>query len=571
MRYDIKQFNSAVKYYKKLLKNSKNILVVFDVSNEAAFYSIAPISRAVHELGADLSVYGIQGQSHVLNAMYHAWLLYQNPNRFVKPKETKALKDFIKATKIKGFRKIFHKPDTIIKATNQGFIGSVNMDFQPKWFKKYRWQMLLKTSKVIYSQVLNLKKKESVGIGFELIPKAKDLDKPLQDYLDSYAISWAMRKNVDKVFMTATSPRYSQLENMNPVAELKTTIIGCELSKDIKEPVFQKFKVLSKYIHADKIKIHDANFFITGKGYSGKHRFGEKIGYPDPSKKTRWQSPGMFIYQLDYYPQTRIDKRKPLSRIAFTETLPIDVFIRSCNIDWLKMQKKNERLKKIFDRAEKIVVSGKSNFEVGLVGKKRREARASGTSTRHLLNQRLLKKKIYAGNMANLPGGETFVTPEYLIGKVVGDVVISIDQSYRLNEKNPLIVNATKKGYTLKGPKKIINAINKRKKETMKRIKAYEKNKSMPKSIIKSTKDNFNRIGEFAINTNPKAELCDYLIVNEKIAGMIHVALGSGFDPDRATEYHMDIVINAKQQKLDIDAVTSRKKVALMKKGRLIV
>jgi len=65
--------------------------------------------------------------------------------------------------------------------------------------------------------------------------------------------------------------------------------------------------------------------------------------------------------------------------------------------------------------------------------------------------------------------------------------------------------------------------------------------------------------------------LCDYLIVNEKIAGMIHVALGSGFDPDRATEYHMDIVINAKQQKLDIDAVTSRKKVALMKKGRLIV
>ena len=65
-------------------------------------------------------------------------------------------------------------------------------------------------------------------------------------------------------------------------------------------------------------------------------------------------------------------------------------------------------------------------------------------------------------------------------------------------------------------------------------------------------KSNFNKIGEFAINTNPKAKLCDYLIVNEKIARMIHIALGSGFEPDRATDYHTDIVIDSPRQKLDI-------------------
>ena len=42
------------------------------------------------------------------------------------------------------------------------------------------------------------------------------------------------------------------------------------------------------------------------------------------------------------------------------------------------------------------------------------------------------------------------------------------------------------------------------------------------------------------------------MIVNEKIARMMHIALGSGFEPDRSTEYHMDIVFNAPRQKLDV-------------------
>ena len=33
---------------------------------------------------------------------------------------------------------------------------------------------------------------------------------------------------------------------------------------------------------------------------------------------------------------------------------------------------------------------------------------------------------------------------------------------------------------------------------------------------------------------------------------MMHIALGSGFEPDRSTEYHMDIVFNAPRQKLDV-------------------
>ena len=113
--------------------------------------------------------------------------------------------------------------------------------------------------------------------------------------------------------------------------------------------------------------------------------------------------------------------------------------------------------------------------------------------------------------------------------------------------------------------------IKEKKKEAMKVLLKQEKYKALPKKIIQMKKDNFNKIGEFAINTNPKARLCNYLIVNEKIAGMIHIALGSGFEDDRASVYHYDVVINAKEQKLDIYGLKGNKKFWMMKKGKLVV
>ena len=62
------------------------------------------------------------------------------------------------------------------------------------------------------------------------------------------------------------------------------------------------------------------------------------------------------------------------------------------------------------------------------------------------------------------------------------------------------------------------------------------------------------------------------LIVNEKIARMIHVALGSGFEPDKKTAYHWDIVVDSPRQKLDIYGVDDKKKINwVIKKGKLLV
>ena len=142
----------------------------------------------------------------------------------------------------------------------------------------------------------------------------------------------------------------------------------------------------------------------------------------------------------------------------------------------------------------------------------------------------------------------------------------------QLNGKNPLVVECYGDSYKIiDGPKDVIKKINKRKNDAMKLLLEAEKNKSLPKDIIGMKKRNFERVGEFAINTNPKAKLCEYLIVNEKIARMMHIALGSGFEPDRSTEYHMDIVFNAPRQKLDVYGIDKfKKKHWILKDGEFV-
>ena len=175
--------------------------------------------------------------------------------------------------------------------------------------------------------------------------------------------------------------------------------------------------------------------------------------------------------------------------------------------------------------------------------------------------------------MGNLPGGESFVTPEYIEGVIYGDVVINIDDSYSLTNKKPLIIRCNKNGYVIeKGPKKIIDKLAEKKKEAWEKLIEMEQNQSLPQEVINLKKQNFNGIGEFAINTNPKAKLSDYLIINEKIANMMHIALGSGFDSDKSSVYHYDVVFNSKKQKLNVYGVTSSKrKYKIIEKGNFVI
>ena len=358
-------------------------------------------------------------------------------------------------------------------------------------------------------------------------------------------------------------------------------MLGCELDKNIDEEPFIKYKKLSELLKLDRIKPIDLSFSISGKGYPGKHLFGEIIGYPSLNKKTRWQTPGQMIYKLDFYPQTKLDDRDPIARVAFTETIPIDIFIETNLVDWTDIRRRNQKIKDLMDKCDVIHIQGKlkekyvTKLEVGLVmdSGQRRWVRRSDTDVREKINSEYLKMTgIKAGCMGNIPGGEAFVTPEYIKGIFVGDVVVHVDMSYQLDGKNPMVVECYGDSYKIiDGPKDIVKKINEKKQESLKMLLLAEKHKSLPQDIIDMKKKNFERVGEFAINTNPKARLCEYLIVNEKIARMMHIALGSGFEPDRSTEYHMDIVFNAPRQKLDVFGIDKKgNKHWILKDGEFV-
>ena len=589
MKYDKKAFDSAVGDYKKLVKDAKgkNFFIVFNIKNKNAFYSIAPLSRALHELGADVSCVGVNKKSEGVEALKDVWKAFDDYEDKNENEKTKALIDFIDEVdkKAKGeFKKIFKKPEFILDAKDSGFEGSLNLPYRTEWLRDYRMDELIETSKILWREVYNLKKGERIGIGFPLIPTEEMLGHPLEDYLDGYSIIWAMAQAAEGIgepVMGASTSRASMLEKGERVSELRATLLGCELEKEIDEEPFIKFKQISELLRLNRIKPVDLSFAVSAKGYPGKHLFGEIIGYPSPNKKTRWLTPGQMIYKLDFYPQTKDDPRDPQARVAFTETIPIDIFIETNLVDWADIRNRNQRLKDKMDRCDVIFVKGKSkekyvtNLEVGLVKKDgvRRWVRRSDTDVREKINKEYLKMTgIRAGCMGNIPGGEAFVTPEYIKGIFVGDVVMHVDQSYPLDEKNPMIVECYGDSYKIiDGPKDIIEKVNKRKNESMKLLLESEKNKSLPADIIKMKKDNFERVGEFAINTNPKAKLCEYLIVNEKIAKMMHIALGSGYEPDRSTEYHMDIVFNAPRQKLDVYGTDkNRKEHWILKDGEFV-
>jgi len=590
MKYDEKKFNLSVEGYKRLLGNVKlkSFLIVFDISNKKAFFSIAPLSRAIHELEGDVHVVGIDRKSGSLDALYDVWKVFKQNKDGKSDEKTDVLMEFVEEVdkREKGkFEALFEGPDYILEAKGFGFERGFTLPFEDGWFKEHRSKELNQTCQKIWKDVYNLKNGEKVSIGFTLIQKDEMLGPPLEDYLDSYAITWYMVlncRNNREISMGASTQRSSMLDRGEAISELRAVLSGCELCKGVDEDIFKKYNRVSGLLKLSRIQHADASFFIAGKGYHGKHVFGELIGYPSLNKKTRWQGPGQMVYKLDFYPQTSLDDREPLSRVGFTETLPIDVFIETCNIDWKTMGDRNRKIKEIADKCKFIKVSGekidglKTDFEVGLVKKDgtHRWVRTSDADIREKINSEYLKMTgIKAGNMANFPGGEVFVTPEYVKGTIVGDVVISLDQSYLLSDKEPLVVESNGKKYkVVSGPKDILKKIKDKKKEAWEMILNQEKFKSQPQEIIDLKKNNFNMINEFAINTNPSAKLCDYLIVNEKIARMIHIALGSGFEPDRATEYHTDIVINSPRQKMDIYGVDENgKEHWIIKKGKFVV
>jgi len=197
MKYSKKDFESGVKYYSTKLKGKikgKLLFVTVDLLHKNAFLSIAPLSKAVHSLGGEMHVVVISGKSTNLTVLKEVWNAFENKNT----KKGIELQQFIKfvdkKTSKKVFGSIFRRPEFELKSGRKKFTGTINLDYKKGWHKNYRWGDLVKTSKRILQEGYALRPKESLSVGFTLIPKNKHLDLPLEDYLDSYSIALSIAR-----------------------------------------------------------------------------------------------------------------------------------------------------------------------------------------------------------------------------------------------------------------------------------------------------------------------------------------------------------------------------------------
>src|SRR3989338_5943463 len=154
MKYDEKKFYSAVEEYKKAIGDakSKSFMVIFDISNRKAFFSIAPLSRALHELDADVYAVGIDGESDAIEALSDVWKTYKAHKEGRNNEKTEALMDFVNEAEKKEhgmFKGLFDGP-FILEAKENGFDGSFNLNYRDDWFKEHREKELNETCAKIW-------------------------------------------------------------------------------------------------------------------------------------------------------------------------------------------------------------------------------------------------------------------------------------------------------------------------------------------------------------------------------------------------------------------------------------
>ncbi len=587
--HNIKEFNKSVKTYQKLLKGKVKgeIAILFETTNKDAFFSIAPLSLALHNLGCDVKVFsfnkGKNSSYEVLEKIYSLFSLLKSGK---KTKQTKALENFLKAIKKQAkasFEPYLKKPLEIIASKTHFRFNTLKLPFASSYIKPRLEKELSQTAKNICKNAFNLKKHETFLIGFELIPKKRKL--PLNDYLDSYLIAYSTyqesKKFCKNVFLSSASSREKMTDDTLKTTNLLEALRGCQASLFSNKSPFKEFKKLSPFISGSLLQPADAVYLINGEGYGGKTFFGTKIGYPIPKSKLKWTSSTSMFLKPPWMKQTEADPRLPKLRLAITETLPLENYTASVNQDYLLMRKTNKAIVSALSKSQKLIVEGKkfpegqTKLEIDLSSflKGKRTFYPDDADMLHLLDPVSLKKGIKAGNYGNLPAGEVFFTPEKINGTLLGDTTIHLDKSYKLSSKKPLIIKIKNSKFSISTKDKTIKQAFERKlKEAKKMISLYEKNKALPKETIEEYKRNFMHIGEFAINTNRDAKPSRYLIEAEKTAGMVHLAVGSGFEPGTQTTHHSDTVVNAKRQKLNIYGISPKgKKIFIMQNGKLVV
>jgi len=398
----------------------------------------------------------------------------------------------------------------------------------------------------------------------------------LDAHLFAYGLVEAMRTIGAEANLLTIQGRKNPLLRADGVYNSLCMLWGF-LHTPIDESIYGKFEAFRKELErqlrakgekVDWLSPPDVFFFIRGGAFYGRDVVATSLGFPIPrAKKERWESTLNMLNKYSWTLQSKMDKRKPVSRTALTETLPLETYIRTLSVDYRKIAKTNAKIRKILEESSIVKIIGKP-VRVG--------THVFKTSLEINVESRLVKTDdgVFSAknNFLNLPAGETFVTPNDANGVYVADGTITLDKSYLL--KTPFVAKFKRGKFN---PDQIIcidKEINRKFSQVIKSHKEYlrkiKRKKTLSRETVRAYERNFYQIGELGIGTNPQARVSQWLIESEKALRTVHIALGSGYEPEARTVHHEDIVAGLKTP-LTVEAFVDGKPVKIIDEGKLAI
>jgi len=203
------------------------------------------------------------------------------------------------------------------------------------------------------------------------------------------------------------------------------------------------------------------------------------------------------------------------------------VFMNALDIDYKAVQRRSKRLKRILDNGREVVVTSKAGTDV-VVGIEGVEARRADGVYRE------------PGSGGNLPGSEVYIAPAQK--RVYGDVVI--DGSVRVRNGTLLVRGAPVR---MKVENGVVVSFNRT-------FEARQLEATLKWAHMKSEHPwGVRRVAELGIGLNPKARIIGATILDEKVLGTAHVALGSNhwFGGGVYSIIHLDQVMRNVTVKVD--------------------
>lgn len=197
-----------------------------------------------------------------------------------------------------------------------------------------------------------------------------------------------------------------------------------------------------------------------------------------------------------------------------------DLFMEATNVNYARMKKKGLPMKRSWDKAEEIRVKTAAGTDVTFD--------VSGMEA--IAN---VGEYHEPGRGGNMPAGEIYIPPKGYYG-VKGVVVVDGSMKY---ENGALLVQEPVKLFIEEG--RVVRMEGKHADLLNEALKKFEDRAKYPYRV--------RHVGELGIGINPGAVLIGSMIMDEKVFGTGHIALGSNywFGGDIKTVYHGDQVFKS--------------------------